>query len=74
MEYYLDCEFNLLIYGVGSKRKLINRFHDRIAMPKFVVNGYHAGTTIKAVLNQTTEFINEVVCSKNKKNRKTFFN
>ena len=26
MKYFLDCGYNLLVYGVGSKRNLINNF------------------------------------------------
>lgn len=26
MKYYLDCGFNLLIFGVGSKRGIVNNF------------------------------------------------
>jgi len=64
MDYYISCGFNLLVFGVGSKRDAINNFaKNRIGarMPKLVVNGYHVGTTIKSVLKIIIKFINEVV-------------
>lgn len=61
LEFYLDCEFNLLVYGVGSKRKTLNRFAERVVMPQIIVNGYHAATTIKSVLNKISEFIEELL-------------
>jgi hypothetical protein len=70
MEYLLECEFNLLIYGVGSKKQLVNNFAERIEMPKIIVNGYHAATTIKAVLNAITNYIKSYIYPQ--KNRKTF--
>lgn len=70
MEYFLECEFNLLIYGVGSKRQIINDFTLRIEMHKIIVNGYHAATTIRAVLNEITKFISDTVYPQ--KNRKMF--
>ena len=51
MEYFLNCEFNLLIYGVGSKREVINKFAVRTDLPRIIVNGYHVGTSIKSLLN-----------------------
>lgn len=30
LEYFMDCEFNLLVFGVGSKRKTINDFAERL--------------------------------------------
>lgn len=60
MEYFLDCEFNLLIYGVGSKREQLNDFLTNLSLPIMVVNGYHVGTTIKTVLNSVSKFINQL--------------
>src|SRR5690606_35202703 len=59
MKYFLDCGFNLLIYGIGSKRRLINNFvvsyigND----PVLVINGYHSSTTIKSITNQIIKFV-----------------
>ncbi len=59
MKYFLDCGFNLLIYGIGSKRSLINNFiisylgND----PVLIINGYHSGTTIKSITNQMMKFV-----------------
>ena len=43
MKYYLDCGFNLLVYGVGSKRGIINTFMKRqlvMTNPVLLVQGY----------------------------------
>lgn len=71
MEYFMDCEFNLLVFGVGSKRKMINNFVNTIQMPKIVVNGYHVATTIRTVLNSVTRF--QESCF-NKANKRKFHN
>ncbi|ELU00612.1 hypothetical protein CAPTEDRAFT_126602, partial [Capitella teleta] len=59
---YLLCSgFNLLLYGVGSKRNLLEDF--RLTLLKdlthVVVNGYFPSLTIKSVLNHITEEILE---------------
>jgi hypothetical protein len=73
MDYYISCGFNLLVFGVGSKRDAINNFaKNRIGarMPKLIVNGYHVGTTIKSVLNNLINFINHVVLIRAKNEKK----
>lgn len=71
MEHYLECGFNLLVYGVGSKRDILQKFcQDRVHMPKMIVNGYHSGTTIKSILNSITKFMNQTIFRK--KNEKKY--
>ncbi|CDW82556.1 origin recognition complex subunit 2 [Stylonychia lemnae] len=58
-KYFLDCGFNLLIYGIGSKRKLINNFiqHYLQQEPCIILNGFHSATTIKSLTNPIIKFI-----------------
>lgn len=57
MEYFIHCEFNLLVFGVGSKIETMNTFVNTLSLPYLVVNGYHSGTTIKSVINSIANFI-----------------
>lgn len=42
----------MLLYGLGSKRCLINNFHKSISYhPSLIVNGYFPSLTIKDVSN-----------------------
>ena len=54
LTYYLDSGFNLLIYGVGSKFRLINQFvREKIQSggdPILQVQGYHSGTNLIVIL------------------------
>jgi len=58
MKHYINCGFNLLLYGVGSKRNFLNYFalsqlHNE---PKVVINGFHSATSIKCVTNPLLNF------------------
>ena len=59
MKYYLNCGFNLLIYGVGSKRNFVNRLvqYHLATDPCLVINGFHSGTTMKTITNPMIKFI-----------------
>lgn len=61
MKYFLDCGFNLLVFGSGSKRSLMNVFVDNMVsdQPCFIVNGYHSGTNLKVILSTMCKFITE---------------
>lgn len=52
-EAELDAGFNLLLYGYGSKRRLVNRFVKRLAKRGHcsVVNGYFPGLNLRDVLS-----------------------
>lgn len=54
--FQLSNEFNILVYGVGSKRTLLEDFCKQILTNSchFVINGFFPGLTIKQVLNQIT--------------------
>ncbi|BES99950.1 unnamed protein product [Nesidiocoris tenuis] len=49
--------FNVLLYGVGSKRTLLNSFHAQhlSAVPTLVVNGFFPGVTLKEILDSLAE-------------------
>lgn len=53
--------FNILVYGLGSKRYLIDEFRTRLLDGKnvIVVNGYFPGLTIKEIFNSLTDGILE---------------
>ena len=53
--------FNILVYGLGSKRYLIDEFRTRLLGGKnvVVVNGYFPGLTIKEIFNSLTDGILE---------------
>jgi hypothetical protein len=74
MSYYLECDFNLLIFGVGSKREVINKFVVTMQCPWIVLNGFHVGTTIKTVLNSVSHFISKVIFCNIEKNKRAFHN
>ena len=42
MKYMMDCGFNLLVYGVGSRYKLLNMFYMKHLSknPVLYFNGY----------------------------------
>ena len=58
MKHYLNCGFNLLIYGVGSKRDFINNFAQTCLSgePLLYVNGFHSAANMKAVTNPMVNF------------------
>lgn len=58
MKHYLNCGFNLLIYGVGSKRDFINNFAQTCLSgePLLYVNGFHSGANMKAITNPMVNF------------------
>ena len=53
--------FNILVYGLGSKRYLLDEFRTRSLDGKnvVVVNGYFPGLTIKEIFNSLTDGILE---------------
>jgi hypothetical protein len=64
MSFYFEIGFNLLLYGVGSKKDFTKEFvlmkvgTDHL---KMVVNGYHPGSNFKMVLNQITSYFNSQI-------------
>lgn len=59
LKYYLDCGFNLLVYGVGSKRKILNLFASSKLEnePCLIINGFHSAASIKTILNCLNNYI-----------------
>lgn len=54
--------FNVLLYGLGSKRNLINSFHKELikSQPVVIVNGFFPGLTIQDILNGIATDILEI--------------
>ena len=60
MMFYLECEMNLLVYGVGSKRRILEKFlydHPHEEHNSVVVRGYHSGLMPKCILTEIAEYI-----------------
>nr|CAG4645719.1 EOG090X0AVI [Lynceus sp. MCZ IZ 141354] len=56
---YLSESFNVLLYGLGSKKELIEKFHLQFLSEEdvIVVNGFFPSLTIKEILNSITDGI-----------------
>ena len=55
---------NLLLYGVGSKKDLMQDFlikHVYPEWPSVFVRGYHSGLTPKSILQEIVNYINESI-------------
>ena len=61
MKFYQDCGFNLMLFGVGSKRQFLNQYWDehviKSGLQSIVVNGYHSGTNLKSVFGGIINYI-----------------
>ncbi|XP_071484037.1 origin recognition complex subunit 2-like [Diadema antillarum] len=63
--YHLSNGYNLLLYGLGSKRRLLDAFCSEM-IPDFsriVINGYFPSLTIKSILNAISDDIVDDVCN-----------
>ncbi|XP_056632020.1 origin recognition complex subunit 2 [Diorhabda sublineata] len=51
--YFLNENFNILLYGLGSKRHILNKFHTFFLKndPVIVINGYFPSLTTKSILD-----------------------
>lgn len=51
--YLMHENFNILLYGLGSKRDILNRFYEKCLknLPTVVVNGFFPSLSIKDVLD-----------------------
>lgn len=58
MRHYLNCGMNILLYGVGSKRKFLNLFTMKhvVNEPTLVINGFHSAASMKSVTNPMLSF------------------
>lgn len=63
MKYMLDCGFNLLIYGVGSKIDIINLFVQKKLQKKMVFwfNGFndHLKSNFKTLVNEIIKYFKD---------------
>lgn len=52
----LSSGFNILLYGVGSKRNLVEKFRNQVLSSSchLVINGFFPGTTLKHILSVLT--------------------
>ncbi|XP_002131515.2 uncharacterized protein LOC100182471 [Ciona intestinalis] len=57
--FYLCSNFNLLLFGLGSKRQIIHSFCDSMLknQHKLILNGFFPGLTIKSILTSICEDI-----------------
>ncbi|XP_061859077.1 origin recognition complex subunit 2 isoform X2 [Colius striatus] len=53
----LNLGFNIVLYGLGSKRDLLEKFRTSVLQDSvhLVVNGYFPGITVRSILNSITE-------------------
>ncbi|TPX44537.1 hypothetical protein SeMB42_g04297 [Synchytrium endobioticum] len=62
-EWYfsLQCGFNLLFYGYGSKRQLLSKFVQRYCAkyPVLVVNGYFPSCNVRDILGQISTLVDQ---------------
>jgi hypothetical protein len=56
--YYLNCGFNLLFYGVGCKRDILNYFvtNNLSQDPIMIMNGYHSSVSMKTITKGMVKF------------------
>jgi hypothetical protein len=61
MKFYQDCGFNIMCFGVGSKRDILNAYAvEHISWADHsvsIVNGYNPGTGIKSVLGSIFNYL-----------------
>lgn len=53
MKHYINCGFNILFYGVGSKWNFVNQVVMKYLHEdhRLVVNGFHSATNMKSITN-----------------------
>ena len=65
MKYMLDCGFNLLIFGVGSKVDILNYFVQKQLIMQccdvIIFNGFHSGCNMKKVVDEITGWFLKIV-------------
>lgn len=60
MMFYLMCDMNLLVYGVGTKRNVIQDFMLEYVQPDYptlMVRGYHSGLNPRQILEEVNSYI-----------------
>ena len=58
MRYMIDCGFNLLIYGIGSKFNILNHFMFQLVNHSNVIvfNGFNTNCDIKLVVEELVSY------------------
>ncbi|XP_012534379.2 origin recognition complex subunit 2 [Monomorium pharaonis] len=58
-QFILEEGYSLLLYGIGSKRNLINDFHNEIITnhPTLIINGFFPSLTLKDILDNITSLL-----------------
>ncbi|XP_011694511.1 PREDICTED: origin recognition complex subunit 2 [Wasmannia auropunctata] len=65
-QFILEEGYSLLLHGIGSKRNLINDFHNEIAdHPTLVVNGFFPSLTLKDILDNIITDLLDLNCPAN---------
>ncbi|XP_071580138.1 origin recognition complex subunit 2 [Temnothorax nylanderi] len=65
-QFILEEGYSLLLHGVGSKRNLINDFHNEIAdHPTLVINGFFPSLTLKDILDNIITDLLDLDCPAN---------
>ncbi|XP_053977529.1 origin recognition complex subunit 2 [Hylaeus volcanicus] len=64
--FIMEQGYTVLLYGLGSKRCLINNFHKGISYhPSLIVNGFFPSLTVKDILNGIINDLLELSCPAN---------
>lgn len=65
MLYYFREGYSLLFHGVGSKRNLINDFHNEIIAdhPTLIINGFFPSLTLKDVSKPLKLILYMYICN-----------
>ncbi|KAL0269049.1 UNVERIFIED_CONTAM: hypothetical protein PYX00_010789 [Menopon gallinae] len=58
-DFILQQNFNLLLYGVGSKKEIVKKFVERFAKkhPVIVVNGYFPDVTVREITDKVCQIL-----------------
>lgn len=60
LKYMLDCGFNLMLYGVGSKLDLVNLFVQKNLQSQssvLIFNGFHSGCNMKRIVDDIVSYL-----------------
>lgn len=59
-DFVLEQNFNIVLYGVGSKKEIINKFVQRFLNkhPVIVVNGFFPSVTVKEIIDKVCQILN----------------
>ncbi|XP_020292113.1 origin recognition complex subunit 2 [Pseudomyrmex gracilis] len=68
-QFIMEEGYSLLLHGIGSKRNLINDFHNEVIAdhPSLIINGFFPSLTIKDILTNIIEDLLDLDCPTNPK-------